>query len=495
MFNFNKKEKKKKEKKKKEKIKNKKTKQKKKTQQKKKQVYKTPILSIRENIVFTNKAVWAYYVLAEKPYDFLSVGSKISLANQTTQAMSSIVRRSDLPVDCHLLIVNNPFDPSDWEAQMIRNYNKWESQQKKLEQTSNFRLTQSREPFNRYIEETKIDLAYGGYQKRISYFGVKLFNRGSFDFDANPLEVGWEVAKDKWKSSLQQVFSIPDERITEKEERRAAEAEKALFQILESGALKAKRPDTEELLLTMKRRYYPAMPVPYLEIDHKNRVGLSDLEIESGGEIYVNPRNIKMVQMIDGQEFTGYRATFTFSSFPRNMEIPSIFPPFFNRPSVLPFTCSSRFTLTPTEQMKKEEGKKKLEAEDEISNLASSGQSVNQNLRETLSDLNEMDRELTTRKEPWVTGSYKITVEGVSEEFINETFAQMKQEFSENDITLNWTSGDQLDLFREEQIGGEIMIKDFLHITNLAMLSIAGINHGGSVGDPITEGHRSYKKR
>ena len=463
--------------------------------QKRKQVYNTPILSIRENIVFTNKSVWAYYVLSEKPYDFLSMGSKISLANQTTQAMSSIVRRSDLPVDCHLLIVNNPFDPSDWESQMIRNYNKWEKGQKKLEATSNFRLTQSREPFDRYVEETKIDLAYGGFQKRVSYLGVKLFNRGSFDFDANPIEVGWAAAKNKWKSSLQQVFSIPDERITEKEEKRAVEAEKSLFQILESGSLKAKRPETEELLLTMKRRYYPAMPVPYLEIDHENRVGLSDIEIESGGEMYVHPRHIKMVQMIDGKEFTGYRATFTFSSFPRNMEIPSIFPPFFSRPSVLPFTCSSRFTLTPTEEMKKEEGKKKLEAEDEISNLASSGQSANQNLRETLSDLNEMDRELTQRKEPWVTGSYRITVEGTSEEFIQETFAQMKQEFSENDIALHWTSGDQLDLFREEQIGGEMIIRDFQHITNLAMLSLAGINHGGSVGDPITEGQRSYKKR
>ena len=42
------------------------------------------------NIIVSEKEVWAYYILAEKPYDFLSDNSKIILANATQSALSSL---------------------------------------------------------------------------------------------------------------------------------------------------------------------------------------------------------------------------------------------------------------------------------------------------------------------------------------------------------------------------------------------------------------------
>ena len=466
--------------------KNKKQEKNKSSDNKSKSVYKTPVLSISNNIVFTNKSVWAYYKLTDKPYDFLSTSAKVGLSHATTQSLASLVRREDQSVDCHLLIVNNPFDPTDWEAQMIRNYNKIENAQKKIEESLQYRLTQPRDIFDDYVEETTYDLYNGNYMKRVTFLGVKLFTRGSFNFDVNPLESGLANAKEIYKNSLLQLFAVPDERITKEEEERAIASEKEIYQTLHEGSLAARRPSVEELLLTMKRRYYPSMPVPYLEISHDERVGLSDIEIETGGEMYVRPRGIEMKQFIDGEIVSGFRTTLTVSSFPKQMIVPSNLLPFFSRPSVLPFTCSARFVLTPTEKMRKDESKKKLEAQDEIANLQSSGQAVNQSLRDTLTDLEIMDYELTERREPWITGSYRITIEGKNQEVVNQIINGMQQEFKRDDIVLSLTTGDQLQLFREEQIGGDIEIKDFQHVTNLALLAAAGINHGGDIGDPIT---------
>lgn len=463
----------------------KKNKKEKRVKEKNKNIYKNPVLQVKDNIVFTNKGVWAYYIISERPYDFLSQDGKIKLANSTIQSLASLCRRSDQSVDCHLLITNFPFDPLDWENQVVEHYDKQEMEQRKVAENSNVFATGSREPFERYVAETVRDLHQSNYQKRVTFLGIRLYTRGAFDFNANPFELGWGKAFEIWKSSLSQVLSIPDERISRNEENRAIGLEKTIFQVISKGGFQAKRPTAEEMMLTIKRRYYPSMPSPFLEVDHENRVGLADIAIETGGEIYVEPKRLKIVQNIDGREFTGYRATMTLSSLPRDLYIPSNVLPFFYRPSILPFTCSARFVLVPSEEMKKEQHKKKLETDDEISNLSSSGQGANTALVDSYSDLMTLEAELSREKQPWITGSYRITVEGDSPEFINEAFASLKQEFAEDGAVLTLTSGDQLDLFREEQLGGEIEVKSFQLTTNLALMAFAGINFGGTVGDPI----------
>ena len=72
----------------------------------------------------------------------------------------------------------------------------------------------------------------------------------------------------------------------------------------------------------------------------------------------------------------------------------------------------------------------------------------------------------------------------------------LKQDYSEHDFTLTWTSGDQLDLLQEEMPGGVLKMKDFAQTTNLALLGLAGINYGGAVGDPVMIRNRtSLRKR
>lgn len=447
--------------------------------------YKTvnvPPLLIIDNIVISKKEAWAYYTLSEKPYDFLSYNAKINLANQTITALGSLAQTSNKRVDCHLQISNVPFNTDTWVEQIDEIYNARQSR-KNL-------------PLSRYIKEQAKDLRDMNYTKRVTYLGVKLYNRGSFDFDKiNPLEMGFKEIVDTFKKVSASMFKFEAYEITAEEEQRARDIEKETFRILRNTSFQAKRPSNEELLLNIKQKFYPGMPTPYLETNNEERIDLNDIVIETGGIIDVKPRWLKINQFIDGQEYEGYRATLSFSKFPKDMGYPSQILPFYGRSEIIPYLANCRFTLVPTEEMKSELKKTQLSTDDEINNLAESGQKVNASIKETLTDLNTLEEDLEENKLPWMVGSYRVTIEASSEEELKEKITALKSAYSESDTVLTWTTGDQLNLFREDLLSGQLEISSFQQTTNLAMLGIAGINYGSQVGDTIKQQQQLHKDK
>ena len=441
-----------------------------------------PPLGIIDNIIISKNEAWAYYIISEKPFDFLSSDAKVNLANQTMTSLASLCQTADKKVDCHLLISNQAFNPAAWEEQLKVMYSQ-----------NNDYLDDG---FIRFIEGQADSLFRSNYRKRITYLGVKLFSRGSLDFSsANPLEFGFKEAVAAFNKSVASMFQFSQTEITPLEEKRLRESEEELYRTLSGSSFQAKRPTAEECLLTIKRRFYPAMPTPYLETNNEERIGLSDIVLETGGTVEVKPRWLKMTQAIDNQIFEGYRATLSFSKLPNEMYSPSPVPPFMYRASVLPFTINARFSLMPVEAMKKDLSRKKLEAEDEISNLVESGQRVNAGLKETMGNINVLEEDLTTIKQPWISGNYRITVEAETEQALKDIVSSLKQEYAEHDFVLSWTSGDQLNLFREEFPGGKLEINTFSQTTNLALLGIAGINYGGKAGDPVQQKTQFSRKK
>ena len=440
-----------------------------------------PPVGIIDNIVLSKDEVWAYYILSEKPYDFLSTNAKISLANSTMAALASLCQSQNKKVDCHLLITNQAFDPSDWFSQMHKIHDD-------LIGTQN-------DAFDDFILKQAMFLYESDYKKRVTYLGVKLYSRRTLDINAiNPLEFGFKEVVETFKKSINSIFQFTATEISQIEESRARSAEAEIYRILSNSSLISKRPTCEELLLTIKRRFYPAMPTPYLETDHEHRIGLSDIIIENGGTVEVKPRWLKMTQFIDGEILEGYRATLSFSKFPNEMRMPDSLPPFLYRPAIMPFTVNSRFSIVPVEHMKKELNKKKKETDDEIDNLAESGQRVNIGVKNTLRSISELEGDLENIKQPWISGTYKVTVEATTEDALKNIVSALKQEYAKTDCTLSWTTGDQLNLFREEMLGGKIEKKDFTRTTNLAMIGISGINYGNSVGDPVMQSHKFTNK-
>lgn len=455
-----------------------KDKQKVKKQKDNRKLLQVPAVGIINNVVFSKSEAWAYYKVGSVPYDFLTSQGRAKVASDIMVAFSSLSQRAGRNVDIHILVTNTPFNVDSWEEQVFEIYDEWNKagRLKTLE---------------RYMEKQVRSLKQKSYKKKVVYIGVKLFNRGTFSIDEfNIMDFGFAEAYETLKKGISSLLVMPDENITTIERNRARKDEYEVNRAIRSSTLKGVRLTSEELLLVNKKILYPAMPSPYLEVNHDERVGLSDIVMETGSIIEDHRRFLKIKQMIGTEEREGYRATLSFAKFPSdNMQEPGGITPFMYLPTVmgLPFTMSARITLMPVEKMKKDLQKKKLDNEDELKNLAGSGQRASSSVRETQVDIDRLDQELTNDNAPWVSGNYRMTIETPTQDLLMTAIQEMRQEYAKSDTVLAWTTGDQLEMLVEEMPGGKLQGNDFAQLTNLAMIGVSGFGYGGSVGDPTDE--------
>lgn len=444
-----------------------------------KKVLSIPAVGIIDNVVFSKKEAWAYYKIASVPYDFLTNAGRAKLANDIIVAFSSLSQRIGRNVDLHILVTNTPVNIDSWEDQVYEIYDEWNGPGNRLK------------TFEKFVRNQTVALKRRSYKKKVVYLGVKLFTRGTISFDDfNILDFGFSEALEVLKKGISSLLVLPDENITKIERSRAKKDEYEINRAIRSSTLRGARLSSEELLLIIKKTLYPAMPSPYLEVNQDERIGLNDIILETGAIIEDHRRYLKIKQMVGTQEREGYRATLSFSKFPsESMVEPGGIDPFMYLPTImgLPFTMNARVTLMPIDKMKKDLQKKKLESEDELKNLADSGQRASTSVLETQYDIDRLDAELNSDNLPWVSGNYRMTVEMPTYELLATAIQEMRQEYAKNNTILTWTTGDQLEMLIEEMPGGELKKGDFAQLTNLAMIGVSGFSYGGTVGDPINE--------
>lgn len=436
-------------------------------------------IAIVDNIVFSKTEAFAYFQITNSVYDFLSNDQKVSTALRISTAFNNLMSDKQESVDCHLIVTSIPVDVDAWAEQVLGVSSDW-----------------STGPgFDRYVEEQMIYLKQQSFMKKVTYLGISLGKRGALDMsDINVLESGVKGAFDTFKGWVNSMLQTPTEAISAKEEDDVRRKEVEYYRTLSNGHLDAKRATTEDILLLIKRQFYPTMPTPYLDVDHENRVGPGDLALEVASAIENKYRWLKISQMVDDVEVSGYRAALTFAKFPKDMEYPGATFPFLYFPAKLsaPFTCYGRFTLHPSQKMKVELEKKKKEQKDEIDNLQA-GQShldsvvdsTPADIVQSLDDIRHFETMLSQDKTPWVEGSFRIVIEAPTEENLREITSALKQRYDDLGILLQWTAGDQKTLFLEQMPGDYHRVKAFDQITNLNMISTSGMNFSSDVGDPI----------
>lgn len=435
-------------------------------------------VAIIDNIVFSKTDITAYFQITNTVYDFLSNEQKFNTALKISNALNSLMSEKQEPVDGQIIITSVPVDVDVWAEHVVSASQDWETGP----------------GFNRYVEEQMMYLKHREFLKKITYIGINLGKRGALDMgNLNLIEMGFKGALEVVKTWMNTALQTPTDIISGSEENDARKKEADLFRTLSNGNLQATRATTEDLMLLIKRQFYPAMPSPYLDVDHGSRVGPGDLALESASAIENKYRWLKISQMIKGVEVAGYRATLSFAKFPKEMRFPGSFP-FFYFPSKLgaPFTCYSRFTLHPSQKMKLELEKKKKEQKDELENLTSAQNqydsavdSMPTDVVQSLDDIQQFEAMLSGDKTPWVEGSYRIVVEAKTEELLREYCTTLKQSYDNLDILLQWTTGDQKELFLEQIPGDRHRVTAFKQITNLNILSASGMNFSSDVGDPI----------
>lgn len=436
-------------------------------------------VAIIDNIVFSKDEIWAFFQISNSVFDFLSNDQKASLAIRNSNALNNIMSNKNESVDCFFIGTSVPIDVDKWEAQINNIADQWETGI----------------GFHKYVAEQAAYLRDQEFVKKVSILGVCLGKRGALNMDGlNVLDTGLKGAKETLKQWLDMMLVNPGEYISPGEEKDARNREKEMYRILSVGNLEARKSTTEEILLAIKRPFYPAMPSPYLDIDHGSRVGAGDIALETAHAIEKKYRWLKITQMFGNVEVSGYRATMTFAKFPKETEFPFSVPFFYYLAQIgAPFTFYARFTLKPSQKMKLELEKKKKEQRDELENLAESRRSNDTavdrgapaDVAESIEDLEIMSALLASDKSPWVEGSYRVVVEAHNEEKLREYCAMLKQEYDDMGITLQWTAGDQVQLLLEQIPGDKKRINSFDQITNLHMLSTSGMNFSSDVGDKI----------
>lgn len=432
------------------------------------------VVAMVDNLVFSKKEVWAYYQIDTQAYDFLSHAGKLALGNSTTLGFANIMTEKDEPVDFHLINTFLPLDTEAWEKQVF-------------EEVSEGRETPG---LDNFIKDQRYFLDSQDYNTRITYLGVCLGKRGAIEASSvNFLEIGFKGAWEEIKKWGQKALFAPPDIISATEEDKYRKAESNLYSIIGQGHLQAEKVTSEDLLLLIKRMFYPAMPAPGLDVDHEYRVGPGDLELELYSGIKNRFRWLEFNHQIGRYDFTCYRATLTFSKFPKEMVFPASLP-FFYLPSrfATPLTTYARFTLLPTKKMKSEVMKKQKELDDELANMAAGKDSMvntGAEASEALGDSVLLDSILSSDKTPWVQGTYRIVIEADSEESLRDKIAEVKQEYASMNINLTHTGGDQAELFLEQMPGDRLREKSFQQTTNLFHIGTSGFNFSSAVGDRI----------
>lgn len=436
--------------------------------------------SIVGNITFSETERIAYYKVSNKAFDFLEFDSQVRLGEALTKALSAIYGERQEPLDIHLIIDSVP---TDIDAFLKHN-----------EDAINWSTPEYRE---RFMEEQEFMLRDREYMQKEVYIGVVIGKRGTVDISASSvLEAGVKGAIDTSKKWLSNLLETPDIEVSRQEEEYALMQEKEIYNTLSSGALNAERATSEEILLCLKRIFHPAMPAPYLDIDHEYRIGPGDIALETGHAIRNRLRWLEITQIVQGVEMTGYRATLTFSKFPKAMAVPAPSYPFFYMltKTGLPFSGFARFTFHPVSRMSEEIRKKGKESRDEVENYAGAidsidstlaGGSLPAHLEESLSDMNAIESMINQDKSPWIEGSYFINVTAVSEEALKRYCEFLRQQYAQDDINLTWTAGDQAKLFLSNMPGDRVRTVAFDQTTTVSHIGTSGFNYASTVGDKI----------
>lgn len=434
---------------------------------------------IVDNIVFSKTEKWAFYRIKNEVYDFLSNSGKVAQGQSVANALSALMSNRTESLECLVVATTRPIDVDSWAAQVKTTVEDWDGRSA---------------GFENYAEEQKMLLKTEEYHSRTAYIGINLGKRGAISSsDFNILESGINGAIDQLKEWFSTALDTPGVEVTEKEENEARRLEADLYRTLSTGYLKGERITSEEILLLIKRQFYPMMPSPYLDVDHENRLGPGDLSLELHSSIRKHWRFLRFDQMYNEHELTGYRTCMTFSKFPKFSEAPNM-PPFLYYPAAqgLPFTTWARFELISSTEMMRDVEKRKKEQADELENIEGGKggkpaelDSNPADVVEGLSDVNRISEILAQDKSPWVKGNYHVVVEARSQQGLLDMCTALQQAYNEMGINLSWSSGAQADLFLSQMPGDNVRLNAFEQVSTLSMLATSGFNISSEVGDPV----------
>lgn len=433
----------------------------------KKKLSKQAISSIIGDLTFSDAEVYVWVKITPSQYEFQDYKSREKLARDLDLAISNLLSSDERALECHLIVSSKPFDSNEWANNLTT---------RALRNSPNPENTQFLQEMHNYVDAWK-------FREKVVYLGVNLGNRKEFSQAKSIIPLG------PFTNVINSFVGVVDQYVSEKELKFWNVKAKAVRSSLYSSRVKGKEVFAEDIAYLIRKNFFPAMQAPTAkdliwgeaEVWGEGEIGaLVDAEIENG------PRFLKITQLINGVEQSGYRATLCFSKFPEVMAYPER-APWIHFASLLGFSTDiySRFSLEPSRKVRKEVDRKLKEVQDQARNQTSAGGNVSLQVQENLNLGTELDFALSKDNTPWVFGRHRIIVEAPTEELLKEQAQGIIDHYKGLDIFVVWPTGDQLSLLMEGLPSDKVRVASYYQRQELSIIS-AGVPAGsGTVGDSI----------
>lgn len=437
--------------------------------------------SIVDNLVFSEKEYWAYYKLTGIPYDYESETKKSILAKEINTAFVSLFGDNQKPLEVHVIRTQFPLDLDSWRAQNDNDIRNWNG---------------DTVLYKAYMDQMQSILKLNEFRENACFIGIKLGDRNVLDIDAMGIvEGGIAGAFEAIRSGYNKFMGEKNLEVSSSEEKMARNKEKHYAQTIAASTLKGRPATAEELLLIIKKVFYPSMPAPYIEIDGQERYGSGDIAIITSSEIENETRFLKFTQVIGPEVYEGYRATLSFGKLPSATQSPEQSHPLFHY--ILGTDSASdifsRFTIHSKDEVRKILDLAEKDAIDEVKNASAAYDETKaivqggapQDVTDNLRDFQDIRQFANANTDPWISGTMNLTVEAKTEEELRKKVSEIKHAYINLDVVISWQVGEQAKLFLEQMPGDMLRCGSFRQTATLTAITSTGMNYSSNVGDKI----------
>jgi hypothetical protein len=425
------------------------------------------LTSIHGNITFSKSDVWAWVIVPNQQYEFLGNKEKLIQALELDSALSNLVVSDEKNIECHLIVSSRQFDAIDW----IRN----------LDAVG---TSHRAHPYNKeYLYNMYAHVENKVFREKIVLLGINIGKRNTYSATRAITPTAFDKVVDLVAASPVSDY-ISDKELTYWQEKAYP-----ITTALEKSRIKADAANANDLAYIVRKNFYPSMPSPTqkdLAIGDHNSWGEGEVAALVDAQIENNPKYLKIIQDIEGEEYVGYRATLCFSKFPSAMDYPT-WNPWVHMSSVLPFPVdfSLRFTLEPARKVRKLVNRKLKDFMDQDVNMRQAGGNSSIEMSEQIALGEELDYVLKKDTRPWVFGRYRMTVEAESVVELKERVQEVIDVYKAQDLVVTWPTGDQFSLLKESLPNDKVRVLSYFQQQELPIIS-TGVPAGtGTVGDKI----------
>ena len=429
---------------------------------------------IDADLVVSDTQVWTYMRLPVVPYEFLAYDKRVDLAERIFLALSALVTGTE-SVDVHLLITNRPVPTRVWANDLDQRVQGWNP-------APGWRAYAGK--MAAYLEEQEF------LQKEV-YLGVCLGFRKSITSGAGALDLLGPLKKILGKT--ENALTLEDDVVPAKDLDRFRQKAREVRRSLAQSHINATPIDANTVAWLIRKPLYPAMDCPPPSVVQSTPWGPGEVQTLTDGYILNGHKMLEIHQTgDDGIREEGFSATLALSRFPDSMQFPDQEPWIhFASSLVFPIDFSSRMTLVPPTQVRKEVGRKLAGVKDQADHIAQTGSAVPLDLQEQYQRATALEYTITKDRIPWAYGRHRINVQADTREELVARCKRVIEHYRDLGIDVVWPTGDQFDLLRESQPGDRVRCSSYFQRQELLLVA-GGMPTASSEDGDQREGTRGW---